>query len=67
LTARELEVLRLLTEGASNRAIADRLVISEGTAIRHVANIYAKLRVHTRAEAVRTALEAGLLDEATAQ
>jgi ATP/maltotriose-dependent transcriptional regulator MalT len=64
LTARELEVLRLLTEGASNRLIAERLFISEGTATRHVANIFTKLGVHSRAQAVRAAFEAGLLDEA---
>jgi DNA-binding NarL/FixJ family response regulator len=57
-------VLRLLGEGASNRVIAERLVISESTATRHVANIYAKLGVHTRARAVRAALEGRLLDEA---
>src|SRR4029079_18902876 len=43
LTAREVEVLHLLAEGLSNRAIADRLVISEKTAIRHVSNIFTKL------------------------
>jgi ATP/maltotriose-dependent transcriptional regulator MalT len=62
LTARELEVLSLVCEGLSNRRIAERLVISESTAVRHVANIFGKLRVHSRAHAVRVAAELGLLD-----
>jgi class 3 adenylate cyclase/DNA-binding CsgD family transcriptional regulator/tetratricopeptide (TPR) repeat protein len=61
LTRRELEVLELLAEGLTNRAIAERLVISEATAIRHVANIYAKLGVNRRAAAVRVATERGLI------
>jgi DNA-binding NarL/FixJ family response regulator len=61
LTPREVEVLRLVADGLSNRAIADRLVISEKTAIRHVSNIFMKLDVHNRAEATRLALERGLV------
>jgi len=61
LTARELEVLALLADGRSNRQIAKQLVISEATATRHVANIFAKLAVHTRAQAVRRAIERGLV------
>ncbi len=61
LTPREREVLGLLTEGRSNRAIAGALVISEATVVRHVANIYAKLQVHSRAQATRVAFEQGLL------
>jgi DNA-binding CsgD family transcriptional regulator/tetratricopeptide (TPR) repeat protein len=61
LTAREIEVLRLVAAGASNRAVAERLVISEKTAARHVANLFVKLGVHTRAEAARLAAERGLL------
>jgi DNA-binding CsgD family transcriptional regulator len=61
LTARELEVLRLVADGATNRRIAERLVISEPTAARHVANIFLKLRVNSRAEAVRVALGRDLL------
>jgi DNA-binding CsgD family transcriptional regulator len=60
LTAREIEVLQLVAEGFSNRRIAERLVISEATATRHVANIFGKLGVHTRAEAARIAAERGL-------
>jgi DNA-binding CsgD family transcriptional regulator len=66
LTRRELEVLALLVEGLSNRQIAERLVISPSTVTRHVANIFTKLDVHTRAQAVRTAFEAGLLTATTA-
>jgi LuxR family transcriptional regulator, regulator of acetate metabolism len=51
LTRREAEVLALLADGLTNRGIADRLVISEGTVKFHVANILGKLRVANRAEA----------------
>ena len=60
LTARELEVLALIADGLSNRAISERLVISEKTAGRHVSNVYTKLRVHNRAQAARVAAEGGL-------
>jgi DNA-binding CsgD family transcriptional regulator len=66
LTPRELEVLRLLADGVSNRGIGERLVISEKTAVRHVSNIFAKLGVHTRAEAARVAAERGLTGGRTA-
>ena len=62
LSRRELEVLRLVCDGASNPRIAERLVISPKTAARHVANIFAKLGVHSRAEAARVAVERGLLE-----
>ena len=52
LTRRELEVLRLLAEGATNRAIADALVISDGTVKFHVNSILRKLHAANRAEAV---------------
>jgi DNA-binding CsgD family transcriptional regulator len=52
LTRRELEVLRLLAEGATNRAIADALVISGGTVKFHVNSILRKLHAANRAEAV---------------
>jgi DNA-binding CsgD family transcriptional regulator len=64
LTAREAEVLGLVVDGLSNRAIAERLVISEGTAGRHVANVFAKLGAHSRLEAARIAAERGLLQSA---
>ena len=60
LTPRELEVLRLVADGVSNRGIGERLDISEKTAVRHVSNIFEKLGVHTRAEAARLAAEGGL-------
>ena len=51
LTPRELEVLRLVAAGKSNREIASALVISEHTVARHVQNIFAKLGVSSRAAA----------------
>jgi len=62
LTRREVEVLRLVAEGASNQEIARRLFISKATAVRHVANIFAKLGARNRAEATRVAGERGLLE-----
>jgi ATP/maltotriose-dependent transcriptional regulator MalT len=61
LSARELEVLRLLARGSSNRDIAAQLVISEHTVARHVQNIYAKLRVSSRAAATAFAFEHDLI------
>lgn len=52
LTRREIEILQLLAEGLTNRAIADRLVVSDGTVKFHVHRILRKLRVSNRAEAV---------------
>lgn len=60
LTSREFEVLALIAEGLTNRQIAERLVISEGTAIRHVSNIFGKLGVSNRSAATRAAIENGL-------
>jgi len=56
LTARELEVLRLLARGQSNQAIADLLSISPRTATTHVANILGKLGVDSRAGAAAFAV-----------
>jgi ATP/maltotriose-dependent transcriptional regulator MalT len=61
LSPRELEVLRLLATGKSNRQIAAALVISEHTAARHVQNIFAKLRVSSRAAATAFAFEHDLV------
>jgi ATP/maltotriose-dependent transcriptional regulator MalT len=61
LTARELEVLRLVARGRSNREIAGALVISERTVARHVQNIFAKLGVSSRASASVFAAEHNLL------
>jgi DNA-binding NarL/FixJ family response regulator len=57
LTRRELEILLLTARGMSNRKIASHLVIAEGTIRRHLANIYLKMDVSSRGEAVRVALE----------
>jgi DNA-binding NarL/FixJ family response regulator len=61
LTSREREILEMMADGASNRAIAARLGISRHTAKFHVASILMKLGVRSRTEAVATALRAGLL------
>ena len=61
LTSRELEVLRLVAAGQSNREIAAALVISPKTASVHVSNILAKLGAATRTEAAVKAHELGLL------
>jgi LuxR family maltose regulon positive regulatory protein len=60
LTAREIDVLRLLTIGLPNREIADRLVVSLGTVKRHTGNIYGKLGVDNRTQAILRAQELGL-------
>jgi ATP/maltotriose-dependent transcriptional regulator MalT len=61
LTAREREVLELLAEGLSNRAIGAELEISDQTVKFHVASICAKLGAVNRTDAVRRALRLGLL------
>jgi DNA-binding NarL/FixJ family response regulator len=61
LSDREVEVLRLVAGGRSNRAIAQELVISPRTAEHHVQHIYAKIGVSTRAAAAMFAMEHGLL------
>ena len=62
LTGRELDVLRLVAQGHTNRSIAGELFISPHTVARHVGNVLAKLGVHSRAAAVATAAERGWLD-----
>jgi DNA-binding NarL/FixJ family response regulator len=59
LTGRELEVLRLMAKGFSNRQIATELSITERTVKYHVGNIYAKLGVSSRTEAVMYAARQG--------
>ena len=61
LTGRELDVLRLVAQGYSNRAIAEQLVISIGTVKSHLKHIFAKLAVESRTQAVVQARAAGLL------
>ena len=57
LTARELQVLRRVAGGETNKAIAAALVLSERTVDRHVSNIFTKLRVSSRAAATAYAYE----------
>jgi LuxR family maltose regulon positive regulatory protein len=61
LSERELEVLRLIAEGASNGDIAERLVIANPTVKRHVSNIFNKLGVSSRTQAVAAGREIGLI------
>jgi DNA-binding NarL/FixJ family response regulator len=61
LTARELEVLRMLAEGAANKTIAWKLGISEHTVKFHVAQILAKLNAGTRTEAVTLGIRQGMI------
>jgi DNA-binding NarL/FixJ family response regulator len=62
LTPREVEVLRHVADGGSNRMIAGQMGISENTVKNHVRNILEKLRLHSRMEAVLYAVRENLLD-----
>ncbi len=62
LTPRQIEVLRLVAAGMGNQAIADELVISRNTVIRHVDNIFNKIGVTNRVEAAAYAIRSGLVD-----
>jgi LuxR family maltose regulon positive regulatory protein len=61
LTPRELEVLRLLAQGFSNRQIAEKLVVAEGTVKFYVHAVLKKLEVHSRTQAIAKARELNLL------
>ena len=61
LTPRELEILRLVAQGLNDAEIAERLVLSQHTVHRHVANVRTKLRLPSRTAAVAYAARAGLL------
>ena len=62
LTGREVEVLRLIARGRSNRQVAEELFISVKTVGRHVENVYAKIGVSSRAAAAVFAMRHNLLD-----
>lgn len=61
LTARELEVLQLTAQGLSNKEIAERLVLTEGTVKLHLHRVYSKLQVKGRVQATQKAKQNGLL------
>jgi len=61
LTEREVEVLRLVAKGMSNKTIASRLVVSEKTVKTHVSNVLAKLHLHSRTQAALYALREGMV------
>ncbi|HEY3409771.1 MAG TPA: LuxR C-terminal-related transcriptional regulator [Propionicimonas sp.] len=61
LTAREAEVVRLVAEGLSNRAVAQKLFLSEKTVARHLSNVYLKLGITSRAAATAYAYDRGLV------
>ena len=61
LSKREAEILLLMHEGLSNQQIADKLFISENTIKKHISNIFLKLQVQRRTEAVRKALELSII------
>ena len=63
LSARELEVLRLLEQGASNQEIAEDLVLALSTVKSHVRSILSKLGVSNRTQAVKRARTVGLLPD----
>ena len=63
LSARELEVLAIMADGAANKQIAGRLDISERTVKAHVTSIFMKLDAGSRTEAVVVALRSGLLPD----
>jgi two-component system NarL family response regulator len=63
LTARELQVLRLVAKGLSNREIAEELFISENTVKNHIRNMLEKLQMKSRMEAAMYAVRSNLLDD----
>jgi DNA-binding CsgD family transcriptional regulator len=65
LNARDMEVLRLLARGARNREIAEQLFITPKTVEYHLSNLFAKLDVSNRTEAVRAAFERALITPGT--
>ena len=62
LTERELQILRLLTDGLSNKDVGERLYLSPDTVKSHLVNVYRKLGVESRAHAVAVAIRRGLVE-----
>jgi two-component system, NarL family, response regulator len=62
LSAREMDVLRLIGEGNANKQIADKLSIAETTVKNHISNIFSKLGANDRAHAVTIALQRGIIE-----
>ena len=62
LTTREVEILKLLASGMANKQIAYKLGISEKTVRNHVSNMYEKLQIFDRAQAVLYAVRKGLIE-----
>lgn len=62
LTEREMEVLKAISEGLSNKEISQKLFITEGTVKNHVSNLIAKLNVRDRTQAIIKARDAGLMN-----
>jgi len=60
LTPREVEVLKLIAEGLNNKGIAEELVISEKTVKNHINNIFSKLHINDRSQAILYAIRTGL-------
>ena len=67
VSAREFEILKLIASGFPNKQIARHLVLSEKTVRNHIANIYDKLGIHDRSQALLYALRKGLIDPVQAQ
>ena len=61
LTPREMEVLKLIADGLSNKEIAEKLVLSEKTVKNHINNIFSKLHVYDRSQAILYAIRRGLV------
>jgi DNA-binding NarL/FixJ family response regulator len=61
LSRREYEILQLINEGLSNQQIADRLFLSENTVKKHVSNLFLKLDVQRRTEAIKKAKELNII------
>ena len=61
ISKREAEILLLIHEGLSNQQIADKLFISENTIKKHISNIFQKLQVDRRTEAIKKALELSII------